>query len=471
MLQNGGPKSSSTNRLYKQLPDGRFKDVSKGSGLDIAGWNMGVAVGDVNNDGRPDVLVTQYGGVKLFLNNGDGTFTDVTGGAGPGKTRFGRPRRRSSTTIATAGSISSWSTTSIMIRPGPARPSDGRATTARRMYSRQPSPNCSTTVAAKGGPPRFEDVTKSSGLARFPAPGWASSAPTSTATAGPTFLLPTTISPTVCGSTRRMARSEMKPCARGVAYDGMGKAQSGMGVALGDLDGDGMEDLFVTHLTAETNTLWMQKPRGLFRDRTGASGLASPRWRGTGWGTVMADFDLDGTIDLAVVNGGVSRITPLPGAEALGPFWSAYAERNQLFVGDGKGRFRDLSPTQPELCGRPNVGRGLVVGDVNGDGAPDLLVTTVGGRARLLLNRAPNPGHWLTVRPFDPALNRDAVGATVTVHAGGRSWLRRADPCGSYLCSSDPRFVRLGNSGDGGRPRGSLARRHASCSTAGRLIG
>jgi enediyne biosynthesis protein E4 len=229
---------------------------------------------------------------------------------------------------------------------------------------------------------------------------------------------------------------------RGLAYNALGLAQAGMGVAVGDVDGDGLEDVFVTHLAEETNTLWGQGPRGLFRDRSGAAGLTAPRWRGTGFGTVLADFDLDGALDLAVVNGGVRRGGgTVAGAETLGPYWSAYAGRNQLFAGDGAGHFRDLSESQSTFCGYANVGRGLAVGDVDGDGAPDLLVTSAEGRARLLLNRAPGRGHWLAVRAVDPALKRDAVGAEVTVRAGGRRWLRRADPGGSYLCSGDGRAL------------------------------
>ena len=116
LLQNGGPDSKSVNRLYRREPDGKFQDVTAGSGLDVAGYNMGVAVGDVNNDGRPDVLLTQYGGVKLFLNHGGGTFEDVTAEAGLSNPLLGACPPPSSTTTATAGSTSSSSTTSITTR-------------------------------------------------------------------------------------------------------------------------------------------------------------------------------------------------------------------------------------------------------------------------------------------------------------------------------------------------------------------
>src|SRR5437773_2237462 len=133
----------------------------------------------------------------------------------------------------------------------------------------------------------------------------------------------------------------------------MGKAEANMGIAIGDVDGDGLFDVFVTHLTDETNTLWKQGPRGLFQDRTVGFGLASPRWRGTGFGTVLADFDHDGLADLAVVNGRVKRPAGSSATTSLGTaesFWQPYAERNQLFVNDGNGRFRDISLGNAPLC-------------------------------------------------------------------------------------------------------------------------
>jgi hypothetical protein len=440
LLQNGGPNSSSKNKLYQQLADGRFKDVSAGSGLDFAGYNMGAAVGDVDNDGWADLLITQYGGVKLLLNNRDGTFKDVTKDAGL--------------------DVLGWCTSAAFFDYD----RDGRLDLVIVRYlDYDPSVSCTASSGTtdycnpksfKGmtavlyhnvgtpGRPRFEDVTAASGLGRLPGPGLGVICADFDGDGWPDIFIADDGQPNRLWINQKNGTFKEEAVKRGVAYNGMGLAQAGMGVALGDADGDGLEDLFVTHLGEETNALWLQGPRGLFRDLTGASGaLAAPRLRGTGFGTVMADFDLDGALDIVVANGHVRRGNSAADAAELGPYWSSYAERNQLFAGDGKGRFRDLSAAQPELCGRPNVGRGLVVGDVDGDGAPDLLVTTAGGRARLLLNRAPNRGHWLAVRPLNPAPGRDAAGAVVTVRAGDRRWLRRADPSGGYLCSGDPRAL------------------------------
>jgi hypothetical protein len=208
-------------------------------------------------------------------------------------------------------------------------------------------------------------------------------------------------------------------------------------VALGDVDGDGLFDIFVTHLAEETHTLWKQQPRGLFRDQTAAAGLITTSWRGTGFGTLLADFDHDGTLDLAIVNGRVSAL-PTGVEPALGPFWTRYGDRNQLFRGAGRGHFQDISLHNDAFCGRYNVARGLVRGDIDGDGAQDLLVTTIGGPARLFRNVARKHGHWLQVRAFDPERKRDALGAEVRVRAGDRTWTAWLHPAESYLSSSEP---------------------------------
>jgi hypothetical protein len=294
---------------------------------------------------------------------------------------------------------------------------------------------------------RFEDVTARAGLGRTPGPGLGVVCADFNGDRWPDILVANDAKPNRLWINQKDGTFKDEAVVRGVAFNGLGQPEGNMGIALSDVDGDGLFDVYVTHLTEETNTLWRQGPRGWFRDRTAAAGLASPRWRGTGFGTVLADFDQDGAPDLAVVNGRVGR-TKLarPGA---GPgFWGPYAERNQLFANDGTGRFRDISPLNEPFCGTAAVSRGLACGDLDGDGALDLVVTTLAGRARVYRNVAPGRGHWLLVRALDPALRRDAYGAEVTVEAGVRRWRRWVNPGYSYLCSNDPRaHFGLGQAG------------------------
>jgi hypothetical protein len=438
LVQNAGPKSQATNRLYRRGDDGRFTDVSAGSGLDVAGYGMGVAVGDVNNDGHPDIVVTEYSGLRLFLNNGDDTFRDITKVAGLDNPLWGTSAaffdfdRDGWLDLVVANFIEYEPTR---------RCTDNRG--AKEYCNPQQFPGTITklyhNLGAGPAGPRFEDVTLRSGLAKKPGPGLGVVCADFDGDGWPDILVANDSRPNHLWINHHDGTFTEEAAQRGLAFNGMGAAEANMGIAVGDLDGDGLFDVLITHLTEETSTLWKQGPRGSFRDRTLAAGLANLGWRGTGWGTVLADFNHDGALDLVVVNGRIRRGPPAS-EDQLGPFWSRYAERNQLLSNDGNGRFIDRSEANPALCGRAVVARGLAVADVDGDGALDLLITHIAGRARLYRNIAPQRGHWLMVRAVDPALRRDAYGAEVRVQAGSRTLLRLLSPGQSYLCSHDPQL-------------------------------
>ena len=433
LLQNGGPKSRSTNRLFHQGTDGRFTDVSAGSGLDVSGYGMGVAIADVNNDGRPDVFVTEYGRARLFVNNGGGTFEDVTAKSGIDNPLWG-------TSAAFVDyDRDGWLDLVVVnyLDYDPSAPCSNQA--GRRDFC---GPNAFRGTITKlyrnlgkVAPLRFEDVTLKSGLGQLVGPGLGVVCADFNGDRWPDILVANDQQPNRLWINQRDGTFKDEAIERGVAYNDMGQLQAHMGVALGDVDGDGLFDVFITHLTEETHTLWKQGPRGLFQDQTVSAHIAS---HATGFGTLMADFDHDGALDVAVANGRVRRAESQPENPA-DQFWGVYVERNQLLGNDGRGRFRDLSAENSAFSGRPAVSRGLASGDIDGDGALDLLVTEIAGPAHIYRNVAKKRGHWLLIRAIDPALRRDAYGAEITVQAGGRSWRRLINPGYSYLSSNDPR--------------------------------
>jgi hypothetical protein len=439
LLNNGGPKGR-PNQLFRQRPDGTFQNVSKGSGLDFSGHCMGVAVGDVNNDGRPDVVVTEYQGVRLFLNNGNGTFTDVTRAAGLSNPLWGMSAafvdydRDGWLDLVLVNYVDydpTWSCTG----PSGARdfcpPGPFRGTITKLFRNR-----------GQGGKGvRFQDVSLESGIGRLAGPGLGVICADFNGDGWPDVFVANDGKPNRLWINQKDGTFKDEAVRRGVAVNDLGQAEAGMGVGWGDVDGDGFQDLFVTHLGSETNTLWLQGPRGIFRDRTASSGMGSPVRRGTGFGTVLADFDHDGAPDAVVVNGRVFKASAVEDTE-LGPFWSQYGEHNHVLANNGAGRFRDLSPFNRGPGGfsaTANVGRGLAVGDVRNSGALGVIITGIAGRVRLYRNVVPRRGNWLVVRAYDPARRRDALGAEITLRAARRQWVRTVQASGSYLSSSDPR--------------------------------
>jgi hypothetical protein len=446
-VQNGGADSKERNRLFHQRADGTFEDVSAGSGLDIAGRGMGVAVGDFDNDGFVDVYVSQYGGGRLFRNCGNGKFEDVTQSAGVETSGWGTSccfvdyDRDGWLDLVVVNYIDydpARTCAGASGKPDYCGPSAFQGTAIRLFHNRGRDSSCRWLG--------YEDVTHAAGIDKR-GPGLGVICADLNGDGWPDILVANDQQANCLWINRHNGTFVDEAGVRGVALNGMGQAESNMGVTLGDTSGSGRFDLFITHLTEEMNTFWQQTSVGFFQDRTVASGLATQHWRGTGFGTIFADFDLDGALDLAIANGRVARSgRELPPAVGLDPYWVPYAERNQLFANDGKGHFRDISRGNKDYCGSFAIGRGLVWGDFDGDGLIDLVVTNVAGPAKFYRNVAAKRGHWLMVRATDPALRRDAYGAVVTVQAGSRRWISLINPGQSYLCSGDPRaHFGLGN--------------------------
>lgn len=421
-------------RLYRNdlaAPGGgvRFRDVTGSAGLQSTGFGMGAATGDVDNDGWIDLYVTNLGRNELWRNNGDGTFreTAMTAGvADPGwstSAAFVDIDRdgwldlfvANYVAFSVEGTPPCFSQASAPDYCGP----DAYAPTPDRFYRNR-------------GDGTFEDRTAASGIAGAFGAGLGVAAADVDNDGWADLLVANDGDANQLWTNNGDGAFTDDALLAGVAFNHRGQAEAGMGVAIADYDDDGDEDLFLSHLEGESNTLYVNTGGGLFEDRTIAAGLHGPSLPLTGFGTGFRDYDNDGRLDLVMLNGAVGLRDRRSSASVMHPLRQA----NLLFHQSDDGRY------QPVLLAGvpPEVSRGAAFGDLDNDGDVDIVEFVNHGRARVLDNTAGTGGHWIGLRVVDR--NRDALQTRVEiVGATGTVRWRRVHTDGSYCAASDPRVL------------------------------
>ena len=422
-------------RLFRNElnPSGKlqFTDVTEQARLRFDGYPMGIAVGDYNNDGHPDLFVTGFGRTALFRNNGDGTFTDVTKEAGV----------EDSTWTSSAAFVDfdhdGWLDLIVVryVDFSIKRNTPCTGTGGDRDYC---GPQVFRPLHARlfrnTGKGTFVDVTRQAGLLKAFGAGLGVAAADLNGDGLIDLYVANDGHANQLWINRGDGTFEETAVVAGAALSGDGKAQAGMGVAIGDLDNTGHEHIFVTNMTGEGNVFYRNNGKGVFSDATMVLGLLAPSLAYTGWGTQFFDFDNDGFLDLFVANGAVKIVDSLRGR----PY--PYQQRNLLFRNQAGKRFVNVTEAARAGLALVENSRGAAFGDLNNDGRVDIVVANNNGPLRLLLNEAATKNHWLMVQLEGVQSNRMGLGSRVGVLRDGHPTLwRRAHTDGSYLSASDHR--------------------------------
>jgi hypothetical protein len=421
------------NQLYRQEAGGTFSNVTKMSGLGDPGYGMGVAVGDIDNDGYVDVYISNDGPDALYLNNGDGTFKNITKNSGIDNPDWGVSvifldyNLDNYLDIFVANYVEFDTSVYCTDRVG------------RRDYcGPQGFPGYPDRLYHNNGDGTFTDVSSVSGIGSKQSAGLGTVSTDFNNDFFPDIYVGNDREQNHLWINQGDGTFKDQAMMLGVGYNSAGMAEASMGITVGDIDNDEDLDIFMGHFGGESNTLYRNMGEIGFQDDTTPAALASPSLPYTSFGSGFFDFDNDSDLDLAVVNGRVIR-GPVLTNQKPATYWDHYAEPNFIFENDGNGIFQNVSNRFTEFSTRIENSRGLIFGDVDNDGDIDVLVTNEGGRARLYLNEKEDKGNWLHVRAFDPRLNRDAYGAKIRVGAKDKKILRVVNPGYSFCSSNDPR--------------------------------
>jgi hypothetical protein len=428
------------NAQYRNNRDGTITDVTEKAGVAAGGYGQGVAVGDYDGDGFPDLYVTQYGRNILYHNNGDGTFTDVTVRAG----------------VAAPG----WSSSAVWFDYD----NDGKLDLFVCQFvefSKEKNKDCRTGEDAKrgyciphvyrptaswlfhnNGDGTFSDASKSSGIAAHIGKAWGVVATDINNDGRMDLFVANDTVANFLFENRGGGKFDEIGEPAGIAYSVDGRPRSGMGVDSADYDQDGWMDLFVANVDREMYSLYRNNHDESFDDRAEATGIANATRLMSGWGLKFFDFDNDGNLDLFLANGNPDDLI-----EQIHP-QVKYEEPPLLFRGTGKS-FENISEESGPIFTKPLSARGMAIGDFNNDGAIDVLISVNNGAPVLLQNNAGAQNHWLGLKLIGRKSNIDAVGARVTYQAQDLKRSRMKVGGGSYLSDHDPRLVL----GIGKRPK------------------
>jgi hypothetical protein len=430
-------RPAASNRLYRNLGGWRFEDVTERSGLGFRGYCHGVTVGDVDNDGDPDVFLSNFGGDALFVNNGDGTFTDVSRRAG-----VSRPGTWSSS-AAFLDYDRDADLDLYVSRYGDWQyPRDDRfcgdaPRKIRRYCSPKELPAVKPSLFRNNGDGTFTDVTDAAGVGRGDGHGFAAVAADLDGDGDTDLFVANDQDPHFLFLNNGDGTFRDASADGGAAYDAEGHTTAGMGADAEDVDGDGRPELFVTNFQDEYNTLYRNLGPGTFLDTTAHFGLAVDSLPWIGWGCALADLDNDGWPEAVVANAHIDDNAEPHGQPAR------YAQPPLLHRNLGGKRFRLASHGAGAYFETDHVAHGLAVGDLDDDGDLDLVFAHKDGPPALLRNDTPTAtaNHWVRVALVGTRSNRDGVGAAVVVAAGGRS-IHRLRKSGQGLMSShDPRLL------------------------------